>query len=134
MDIVTAKTRSRMMSGIRGRGNKSTELKVASIFRRNGINGWRRHADIFGKPDFSFSRHKLAVFVDGCFWHGCPRCSTMPKQNRNFWQKKIGSNMERDRKVGRQLKINGWRVVRFWECILDNERVILNRLKRATEK
>lgn len=133
MDIVAPETRSRMMANIRGKGNRSTELKMASILRQSKIWGWRRHVPIFGKPDFVFRGHKLAVFVDGCFWHGCP-CATIPKQNRKFWVNKIESNKKRDRKVVRHLKNNGWHVVRFRECTLDKEAKIITRLNRVLEE
>ncbi|HAB18569.1 MAG TPA: hypothetical protein PLX89_10640 [Verrucomicrobiota bacterium] len=63
--------RSQVMASIRSKGNKGTGLKLASIFRAHGINGRRRHQALVGNPDFSFRRKRLAVFVDGCFWHGC---------------------------------------------------------------
>jgi DNA mismatch endonuclease (patch repair protein) len=89
------------MSRIRGRGNKATELRLIALFRLHGISGWR-----------------LVVFVDGCFWHGCPRHATWPKQNAEFWRTKIVGNRRRDRAVSRRLKKAGWRVVRIWEHAL----------------
>ena len=67
------------MARVRGRGNKSTEEKLARLFGRAGIKGWRRHQDVFGRPDFLFRRERLAVFVDGCFWHVCPKHATFTK-------------------------------------------------------
>src|SRR5260370_40964884 len=78
-DVSTRATRSEVMSRIRGHGNKDTELAVAKLFRAHRITDWRRNQKIFGKPDFVFSKLKLAVFVDGCFWHGCPKHATKPK-------------------------------------------------------
>jgi DNA mismatch endonuclease Vsr len=75
------------MSLIRSRGNRDTELRLITIMRAHGISGWRRHWSLFGKPDFVFPRLKLAVFVDGCFWHGCPLHATSPKTNAAFWCK-----------------------------------------------
>ncbi len=103
------------MSRVRGHGNKQTELALISVFRRYRITGWRRHQPIFGKPDFVFPRLKLAVFVDGCFWHVCPIHAEQPKNNRAFWLKKLASNKARDRKVNRALGKNGWKVLRVWE-------------------
>src|ERR1700676_1355268 len=103
------------MSKIRGRGNKETEIVLAKLFRKHRITGWRRHQPIFGKPDFIFRRQRLAVFVDGCFWHGCPRHSNLPVNNRSFWRKKPAANQARDRLVTRTLRRLGWRVVRIWE-------------------
>jgi DNA mismatch endonuclease (patch repair protein) len=74
--------------------------------------------DVFGRPDFVFTKDRLAVFVDGCFWHGCPRCFQMPRQNRHFWRTKIKRNRIRDRLVTRTLKERGWKVLRTWECVL----------------
>jgi DNA mismatch endonuclease, patch repair protein len=103
------------MSRIRGRGNKATELALMKLFRQHSISGWRRQQPVFGKPDFIFKRERLALFVDGCFWHGCPRCYCRPKSNRKFWDAKIARNRERDRKVSRELRRLGWRVIRIWE-------------------
>ncbi|MBI3985892.1 MAG: hypothetical protein HY343_03155 [Lentisphaerae bacterium] len=68
-----------------------------------------------GKPDFVFPRSKLAVFVDGCFWHGCPKHATQPATNRAFWKKKFTANKARDLVVVRTLRQAGWRVIRVWE-------------------
>jgi DNA mismatch endonuclease, patch repair protein len=108
------------MSRARGRGNKATELALMQMFRQRGITGWRRNQKIFGKPDFIFRQARLAVFVDGCFWHGCPRCYRRPKSNREFWDAKIARNRERDRQVTIELRSLGWRVVRIWEHDLPN--------------
>ena len=123
-DVFSKTKRSLVMSRIRGRGNKDTELALTKIFRRFGIKGWRRNQKVFGKPDFVFPKLKLAVFVDGCFWHGCPRHGTKPKQNAAFWAKKLAANKARDRLVTRTLRKAGWQVVRLWEHSLRNpERV-----------
>lgn len=114
-DVFTKAKRSAVMSRIRGRGNKDTEIALARLLRQNKITGWRRHLPIFGRPDFAFPKQKLAVFVDGCFWHGCPRCYCRPKSNRKYWDAKIARNRERDRKVSRELRRLGWRVIRIWE-------------------
>lgn len=120
------------MSRIKGRGNRSTELAIARLFRKNGVKGWRRHLALFGKPDFAFPATKLAVFVDGCFWHGCPRCYSAPKQNRGFWVAKLGTNRRRDRKVTRRLRALGWKVIRIWEHELASNNVaVLRRVSRA---
>ena len=71
-----------------------------------------------GRPDFAFPKAKVAVFTDGCFWHGCPRCYTRPKSNRKFWDAKVARNRERDREVSRGLRRKGWRVIRIWEHAL----------------
>ena len=119
-DVFTKRKRSQVMSFIRGRGNKETEIVLLRLMRRHGITGWRRNQKVFGKPDFVFSKLKLAVFVDGCFWHGCPKHATQPKQNAAFWAKKFAANKARDRLVTRRLRRSGWRVVRLWEHELRN--------------
>jgi DNA mismatch endonuclease (patch repair protein) len=114
-DVFSKSKRSEVMSRIRSRGNQATELALAKLFRRHKITGWRRNQKVFGKPDFIFPKHKLAVFVDGCFWHGCPKHGTQPKGNAAFWRKKISRNQIRDRLVTRTLRKAGWRVIRIWE-------------------
>ena len=114
-DVFSKSKRSEVMSRIRSRGNQATELALAKLFRRHKITGWRRNQKVFGKPDFIFPKHKLAVFVDGCFWHGCHKHGTQPKGNAAFWRKKISRNQIRDRLVTRTLRKAGWRVIRIWE-------------------
>jgi DNA mismatch endonuclease (patch repair protein) len=132
-DVFTKAKRSEVMSRIRGRGNKDTELALAKLFRRHRITGWRRNQQVFGKPDFVFPRLKLAVFVDGCFWHGCPKHATMPKNNRAFWHHKLSANKKRDQLVSRTLRRTGWRILRIWEHELasKNEARLLWRIQRA---
>src|SRR5580658_526412 len=110
-DVFTPAKRSEVMSRIRGKGNRDTELRLIQIFRTHKITGWRRNHALFGKPDFVFRKARVAVFVDGCFWHGCPIHGTQPKNNAAFWRKKIARNVERDREVFRFLGKKGWRVV-----------------------
>jgi DNA mismatch endonuclease (patch repair protein) len=119
------------MSRIRGRGNEKTEVRLAKFMRAKGIRGWRRHLPIPGRPDFSFRRQKVAVFVDGCFWHGCPRCFRLPGQNRAFWKKKIEGNRKRDRSVNGRLRRLGWKVVRIKECQLKKPERVVGRVAEA---
>jgi DNA mismatch endonuclease, patch repair protein len=132
-DVFTKAKRSEVMSKIRGKGNKDTEVALAKLFRANGITGWRRHYPIEGKPDFAFPKHKLAVFVDGCFWHGCPKHGVQPKGNKEFWLTKLEANKARDRKVNRLLRSSGWHVLRIWEHDLTKLRrhVAQNRIVRT---
>jgi len=125
------KWRSWVMSRVRGRGNESTEVLLAKLLRAEGIRGWRRHLPIPGRPDFSFPKQKVAVFVDGCFWHGCPRCFRLPKQNRSFWRAKIGGNRKRDRSVNGRLRRLGWKVLRIRECKLQNGQKIMKKIKEV---
>lgn len=132
-DIFTKAKRSAVMAAIRGKGNKATELRMIALMRAHGITGWRRNAPLFGKPDFVFRAARLAVFVDGCFWHACPRHATMPRNNRAFWKAKLTRNAARDREVTRALRKTGWRVLRVWECALKTKRAAatLRRIERA---
>ena len=119
MDTVNRKRRSEIMSSIRSARNRSTEWKLRSALIRAGLQGWRvTPLGLAGRPDFSFPRKKLAVFVDGCFWHGCPNCYRRPGSNRKFWDRKILRNKLRDKVVRCELRILGWRVIRIWECAL----------------
>jgi DNA mismatch endonuclease (patch repair protein) len=108
------------MSRIRGSGNRDTELRMIELLRAHGITGWRRGIALFGKPDFAFSRERVAVFVDGCFWHGCPKTkhAPLPQTRAEWWAAKLARNKERDRLVTRTLRKQGWKVVRIWECDL----------------
>jgi len=106
--------RSKLMSLIRSSGNKETELELRRILRSEGLNGWRRGQKIFGRPDFVFRAARLAIFVDGCFWHGCPKHFRIPKGNRSFWRRKISRNRARDLLVTLELRMQGWRVMRIW--------------------
>ncbi|MBL8212441.1 MAG: very short patch repair endonuclease [Bryobacterales bacterium] len=114
-DNLTPEQRSYSMSRIRSRGNSSTELRLIELMRGAGVSGWRRKSKLPGRPDFVFPRHHLAVFVDGCYWHGCPKCSPGAKSNIDYWQEKIAGNVKRDRANTRKLKQGGWRVIRIWE-------------------
>jgi DNA mismatch endonuclease (patch repair protein) len=128
------KKRSKNMQAIRAKGNKSTELKLVKLFRENKITGWRRHLPLPGKPDFTFRNEKLTLFVDGCFWHRCPKCFRNPKTNAEFWKNKIENNVKRDRKVTNELKQAGWSVVRLWECQLKKPQRFLTRIQKKLEK
>jgi DNA mismatch endonuclease, patch repair protein len=127
----TTPQRSRIMSAIRSKGNKTTEVRLIKIMRGHNITGWRRNWPLPGKPDFVFPKYRLAVFVDGCFWHGCPRCYIEPRKNTNFWREKINRNKSRDRNSSRMLKIKGWHPMRIWEHALVNDIAVANRLKHA---
>jgi len=122
------------MSQVKARGNKSTELKLIKIFRGNGLTGWRRNYPLTGRPDFVFPKPRLAIFVDGCFWHGCKKHCRMPKSNQEYWEAKIQRNKKRDRAVMRKLRENSWVVIRIWEHSLKNNlyKRQINRIKQLT--
>ncbi len=119
------------MAAIRPRGNRDTEVRLATIMRASGITGWRRNQRLAGKPDFMFRKQRLAVFVDGCFWHGCRWHCRMPKSRADFWNPKIARNKARDMEVNRQLRKSGWRVIRIWEHSLCDSGRVLARLRRC---
>lgn len=107
--------RSGNMAAIKSRGNRSTETVVLGLLKKYKFTRWRRHLPIPGRPDFAFPDLKLAIFVDGCFWHACPRCFSMPQQNIEYWTEKIRRNIQRDRKNARLLRAKGWSVMHIWE-------------------
>ncbi|MCP4423369.1 MAG: DNA mismatch endonuclease Vsr [Chloroflexi bacterium] len=117
-DTFSKKKRSEIMRAVKSKGNKSTELKMIAVFKELGWKGWRRNYKLFGKPDFVFPKLRVAVFVDGCFWHGHDCRNTKPASNADYWQKKIQRNRHRDRAVTEQLTQKNWRVIRIWECAL----------------
>lgn len=118
----TTPSRSRNMRAIKASSNVTTELRLRAHLIRNGIAGWKvRAIDVPGCPDFFFPRRRVAVFVDGCFWHGCPRCGHTPKTNRPYWIKKLARNKRRDAQIRRALRSEGIKVLRFWECRLRDE-------------
>lgn len=142
-DRLTVAARSALMAKVRGRGNATTEGALARVFRAEGYAGWRRQVALRGvrrdgsawrvRPDFVFRARRVAVFVDGCFWHGCPRHGTRPSGHRAFWLKKLRANQARDRRNTRDLRAAGWRVVRLWEHELKPKvrAVLVRRLRRS---
>ena len=124
------------MRAVKSKGNKSTELKLISIFKENNLKGWRRNYPLFGKPDFVFPKIKVAVFADGCFWHGHNCRNINPSDNSDYWNKKIKRNKKRDRLVTKTLKNKGWIVVRIWECEINknNYQRKINKIKTAQSK
>ena len=114
-DILNPTQRSYCMSRIRGSGNAATELRLIRLFQQNRIIGWRRNWPLFGKPDFVFPARRLAIFVDGEFWHGHPTRANIPVTNRAFWIAKIERNRKRDLLVKRTLSASGWTVIRIWQ-------------------
>lgn len=114
-DIYKPAKRSLIMSRVRSANNLATEVRLIELFRLVGISGWRRKVKLFGKPDFVFPRHRIAVFVDGCFWHCCPQHSSQPDSNRAFWSAKLARNKQRDLLVTRTLRKRDWHVLRIWQ-------------------
>lgn len=132
-DIYTPRQRSSLMSRVRGRGNRKTELRIIELFRDYCITGWRRNVRLPGKPDFVFRDRRVVIFVDGCFWHCCSQHGSLPENNRNFWEHKLAQNKVRDRMINKSLRSSGWRVLRIWQHELTkrNERALIRRLRSA---
>lgn len=148
-DVFDRAKRSDVMAKIRGTGNRSTELTMVSAFRSAHVTGWRRHV-VFTfripaspgsaaaskmqvvkvRPDFIFRTARLAIFVDGCFWHCCPLHSKVPEDNRSFWEPKLHANVARDRRATRLLRGAGWSVMRVWEHELQDVERVVRRVER----
>lgn len=112
---VTAR-RSQAMRAVRGKDNRTTERKLRFALVRARMRGWTLNARaIDGCPDFYFPTRRVAIFVDGCFWHGCPKCGHIPKANSRFWAAKIRRNQTRDGSISERLRERGYRVLRLWE-------------------
>lgn len=135
-DIFDDEKRSSIMSKVRSKGNKSTELRVIELFEDNGITGWRRNYKVKGHPDFVFLKERVAIFVDGCFWHGHECRNIHPKDNEEYWNKKRQRNIQHDLEITERFQKRGWTVVRIWECELKkkNEVVALEKLHVVLEK
>jgi DNA mismatch endonuclease, patch repair protein len=113
-DVLTPEQRKLNMSHIRGK-NTVPEIKLRKLLYASGIRGYRIHYNLPGKPDIVFTKKKIAIFIDGCFWHKCPVDFQEPETRKEFWMKKIQTNIDRDKKVNEQLKNDGWTVIRIWE-------------------
>jgi DNA mismatch endonuclease, patch repair protein len=134
-DSVSRKKRSQIMAAVRSTGNKTTEAVLITFFRKHGFNGWRRKVRLRGNPDFVFPKQRTAIFVDGCFWHGCARHCRIPKGNSAYWKPKIFGNKRRDRNVTRDLRRAGWRVLRVWEHELaaKHQKRLAGRVRQALQ-
>ncbi len=150
-DIFSKAKRSEVMARIRGKGNRDTELEFMRLLRRHRISGWRRHMSLTlmkhktarpvqmrrGRrvsPDFVFPKLRVAIFVDGCFWHGCPTHCTTPASNVVFWRTKLAGNRIRDRHVSGALQRQGWVVLRFWEHQLRHGDRVIARLRLGLDR
>lgn len=134
-DTVDKATRSRYMAAVKSRGNLSTEARMVRLLRDNCLSGWRRHSPLPGTPDFCWPKQKAALFVDGCFWHGCPHCYQTPKSNVRYWKEKVAGNKRRDSRGNSAVRTEGWTVIRIWECQLTkNPGRCVARIKKAVEE
>lgn len=129
-DKVDNQTRSKVMASVKSSGNRSTEQKLLLALENANITGWRTQAkDLVGVPDFVFDNEKLAVFVDGCFWHGCKKCYRRPHSSTKYWDEKVIGNMARDKRVAAKLRRDGWSVIRVWEHSLSKPEKAVSRIK-----
>ena len=129
MDNVSASIRSRTMSRIKSTNSKP-EVRVAKALLNAGFLGYRKHWAVPGKPDFSWPGRKIALFVDGCFWHRCPKCCRIPSSNQEYWITKLSRNQCRDLKTNALLRSLGWAVIRVRECEIADAR-FLKKLQKA---
>jgi DNA mismatch endonuclease (patch repair protein) len=127
-DFLSKETRSKVMACVKGAGNKATELALIRLFRIYRISGWRRKQRVYGKPDFVFKKERVAVFVDGCFWHGCHSHCRMPKSRLDYWYIKIDRNIQRDKQVNKNLIAKGWKVLRIWEHSLNSPKSFIPKI------
>ena len=114
IDVFSKSQRSYNMSRVKCRDTKP-EIKLRKELHRHGLKGYRTRSNLYGKPDIIFTKYKLAIFVDGCFWHKCPVCFKRPSTRTDFWDKKIEKNTLRDKEVNKKLASDGWKILRFWE-------------------
>ena len=122
--VPSSKAVSKVMSRNRGKDTKP-ELLLRKLLWKNGLRGYRIHPKkIPGKPDVCFVSRKIAIFINGCFWHRCPYCKyELPKHNKQFWESKFDKNVIRDKEKIKQLKRMGWKVVIVWECQLKKNKL-----------
>lgn len=138
-DNLSAADRKRTMQAVKGK-RTSLERRLHSMLAARHVKGWHSNeASLPGKPDFVFPEEKVIIFVDGCFWHGCPYCNRpLPETNRDYWQRKINRNTERDSRYKSELEKRGWIVFRIWEhelADMENARITLNQIvKTLTER
>jgi len=124
MDTLSKTERSALMAKVRSHGNRSTEVRLRLALVRARIAGWELHPEsIFGRPDFWFAKQRIALFVDGCFWHGCKHCLRLPRRNRLYWRAKIDGNVRRATQVNRKLRSGGVIVFRVWEHSIENRQL-----------
>ena len=121
-DVFSKEKRSQVMSSVHSKKNKTTELRLIEIFKQEGVTGWRRNYKVKGHPDFVFLDKKIAIFVDGCFWHGHDCRNTRPADNAEFWQKKRERNIKHDKEITKLFEDRGWIVIRIWECELTKKK------------
>jgi DNA mismatch endonuclease (patch repair protein) len=131
-DNLKPEDRRKTMQSVKGKGTR-LEKRLFAMLARMGLKGWKKNVEnITGKPDIAFVNQRVAVFIDGCFWHGCPYCHRkLPETNREYWKKKIKRNIALAKSHNRQLRRDGWTVIRVWEHDIANTSKIKVRILRA---
>ncbi|MDT5120672.1 MAG: mismatch endonuclease, patch repair protein [Acidobacteriota bacterium] len=112
-DVISTQKRSDVMRSVRSK-NSTLERVVRSELHKRGLR-FRVHYPLIGKPDIVFVHPRVAVFIDSCFWHGCPEHLRMPQSNKSYWTHKIERNIKRDAEVNEAYKQTDWEILRFWE-------------------
>lgn len=134
MDTVDKETRSRVMSAVRSKNTK-LELRLFTALHDAGITGFMCHEqNLPGKPDIVFTEAKIVVFLDSCFWHGCPKHLRKPGSNETYWKAKIEGNIKRDFRNRAKLRRMGWSVLRVWEHDLKNPNAVIRKVQRALDQ
>jgi DNA mismatch endonuclease (patch repair protein) len=111
-----------------GSKNTQPELSLRKAIWGAGIRGYRIHYKLPGKPDIVFPKRKIVIFTDGCFWHKCPKCFPKLSTTKRYWVRKISNNVKRDTVVSKQLRDEGWKVLRVWEHEIRNEKIIKRKI------
>lgn len=132
VDRLTPERRSWLMSRVRGK-HTTPEMRVRRAAHKMGLRFRLHRKDLPGKPDLVFAKHKVALFVHGCFWHRHPNCrkASAPKSRIGYWQDKFAQNVERDARVKEKLTSLGWRVSTIWECETKIPEVLAERLRNT---
>lgn len=122
-DVFSKEVRSEVMSKIKSK-DTTPEMKLRKELWARGYR-YRIHYKLPGKPDIVFVGKRIAIFVDGCFWHKCPKCYIKPKSNKKYWLPKIEKNVERDKKNTKLLENKGWKVIRIWEHEIKKDFIVV---------
>lgn len=114
-DTFSQEKRSEIMRKVKGK-DTGLERRLFAMLAGMRLNGWKKNVeDLVGRPDAAFIGKRVVIFVDGCFWHGCPHCARpLPETNREYWERKINRNIERDERSRLALINDGWHVIRIW--------------------
>jgi DNA mismatch endonuclease (patch repair protein) len=131
-DNLSPEDRRKTMRAVKGKGTR-LEKRLWAMLAGMKLSGWRKNtASLPGKPDVVFLSQRVVIFIDGCFWHGCPYCCRkLPKTNREYWEGKIKRNVELAQLHDKQLQQDGWSVVRIWEHEMVDTAIVRQRLHNA---